>query len=1078
MFEKSDYGAAVLDEQQITGFNKLPYHAPAIPFAANDTDFDYKGSPYYKNISGIWRFRYFQSVADIPDDYHSDHSDDMDSLPVPGNWQLHGYGKPAYINTRYTFEPDRARLTPPFIPPESNSAGFYKTDFTLPDSFDGRQTILCFGGFSSSVTVWINGKKIGYSTNGRSPSEFNITRFLRQGKNEMAVCVTEFNAGSFLECQDMWRMSGIIRDVYLYSVPDIQLYDYYAFTDFDNDRVVLQIESKVLNHTEKLQSPCFVRADVYTPEGEICHVQEGYTGNISSRWQEVSCVREPQAVNGLAVATAYLSIPIDNPRLWSDEKPNLYTVVLSLCQNDEITQIIKFRHGFRKVEIKDGQLFLNDVSIKLKGVNHHEIHPDTGLVVSKQDMINDIILMKQNNINAVRCAHYPHDREWYELCDQYGLLVMDEANNESHGYSYRMNLLPGNDPRWLVPFLDRIAAMVQCGKSHPSVIMWSMGNEIGFGENVAIAAAYCRAYDPTRYVHKRQMNIIADMDSETYPSPENMIERAKRNPNRAFIPNEYAHAMGNAMGNLKEYWDAIHGYKNLIGGFIWEWCDHGIASKDEQGCPIYAYGGDFGERFHDGNFCHDGVVTSDRRATPKLAEVKKVHEFVRFTAVNLKDGIVKISNMYYFTDLSEFFLRYEVMQDGQPVLCGSHNNLTAGAGECQEIRLEIADIEPIAGAEYILSLSLHHKNETAFCGRGHEVAFGQFALRHLYRDPPYTAPEFGVETDEDDSSITVLAKQMSIRFDKSDGAVLSFRMNDSELFCDDGFRLSIFRAPTDNDIRGGYMLGGNSWITQGFGRLRITSGSADIAEVCDKYAIIKTSRRYNGDGCSFDHECIFTVFGDGHILIRNKVVPGTDLMLPRVGVVITMPNEFAEYMWYGKGPLETYPDRNASGRYGRYTCDVCDYEYYEKPQECGNNQDTRIMAVSAADRSLVMTAHSRLSASVHRYTAEQMASARHLCELVPDGRVYWYIDAGQSGLGNKSCGPDIMPKYRLMPQEYNFSFTLRPYDQIPNQLPHYQYPESLLPAEKAAESNHNDTEQAYADPSDPQERTKAGFVNP
>ena len=633
-YPKSAWGKRITDEEGITGLNKLPYHTESVPYMglSEAMECDFAKSSYYHSLSGVWRFYYAKSLLDIPDGFENKSGEGWDEIPVPSCWQMHGYGNPKYINVGYAFLKKGDTGTPPFTA-EENAAGIYKRTFTVPSSFSGKRVILRIGAVTSSAKVFVNGREVGYSTNSKTAAEFDITDFVRyEGENDLSIIVTEFCAGSWLEDQDMFRMNGITRDVAIYAVCGVHLFDFYAYSEFQDGfaKADLIVEAKVMNMTDKLTPPARVSLKIIAPDGsELDAADSAENGNLSYRFEEKVPFAQPKDIRGGTIATVYLKASLNKPLLWSAEKPNLYTVILTLHgEGGDESELHAFKHGFRKIEERAAELLINGTSVKLKGVNRHETHPKNGYIVSREDMERDIILMKRNNINALRASHYPCDPYLYSLCDKYGLYVMDEANMESHGISYRRNILPGNDHRWLNAVMDRVGAMVHSNKNHPSVIIWSMGNEIGFGETIAIAAAFCRAYDKTRLIHKRQMNSIADMDSETYPSSDNMIEHARQHPDRMFITNEYAHAMGNACGSLREYWDAIYSNKQLCGGFIWEWCDHSIIKKRDDGSEYYAYGGDFGEEKHDGNFCCDGLITPDRRETAKLCEVKKVHEFI------------------------------------------------------------------------------------------------------------------------------------------------------------------------------------------------------------------------------------------------------------------------------------------------------------------------------------------------------------------------------------------------------------------------------------------------------------------
>lgn len=1091
MFEKSDYGQSLLDDPQIVSLHKLPYHVPCIPFESEDQalqklrNFD-SSSPYEVLLNGTWNFYYCPSIHDIPDNFYDPAFDisDWNQIPVPSNWQMEGYDIPKYINTRYSFEPDRDKLTPPFIPDEKNPAGLYRCSFTLPESFQGRQTIIKFLGVESALTVYINGKLAGYSANGKSPAEFNITPFLSAGENILAVCVTQYSASAFLECQDMWRLSGIIRDVSLYSVPEQQLFDYFLYCDWDNTctDTTLQIEAKILNHTKELAGPFYVEASIYDPKGQKIPLENsiGGTGNISSRWKEFTFLRSALPVNGYSMATAYLSLKIPSPIKWTCETPYLYTILLKLMnQNGETIEICGLQYGFRKVERKGCELLVNGKSIKLKGVNRHEFSPNKGRVITEQEMIQDILMMKQNNINAVRCSHYPNSPLWYDLCDRYGLFVMDEANIETHGISYRLNILPGNDPRWLTAVLDRISGMVQCNKNHPSIIIWSLGNELGFGENVALAAAYCRTYDPTRLIHKRQMNIIADMDSETYPSPQNMIDRAARNPERPFVTNEYAHAMGNAMGSLKEYWEAIDSHKQLIGGFVWEWCDHGIARTGNTGNPGFAYGGDFGEDFHDGNFCMDGIVTPDRKFTPKLAELKKVHEFIKFD--RLENNGIRITNSYYFTDFSAFLLKWRLLSNGKITAEGMLEPISIAPGHSKILHIPYPSINENPGTEQILELSCTTKSSNNWCSSGHETAFAQFCLSSPAKI--YQIPKDTIQVIQEEHHVQIQCGNTKITFSRNSGFISSYTFNNTPLIEPDGLQLNIWRAPTDNDLRSFYYLGEYNWVSCGLSNLKPIFKNISISTQANNYVILQTQHDYQGNQCGFQCQMDYIIYSDGRILINTHVTPYGNLpVLPRMGVMLTMPEGLENVTWYGKGPLESYPDRQSGAKIGLYhtTVTECLNRGYIRPQENGNHQDTRYMAITDENAGLVIAAPhgigETLSMSALHFTPQQLCATAHIDELSPDSKVYFYADVMQTGLGNRSCGPEVLEQYRVEPIPCAFSFVLIPIKpEQADTIALSSYPQPVQPVYQPPVKEQAIEEPAYRDPSDPDIRKKVGL---
>ena len=1096
-FPLADHGMRLLDDPQITGLNRLPHHAPSVMYAtdAEAMGCDPQASSYYHSLSGVWKFKYCNTIFDIPAGFEKAPADGWDELPVPSNWQLHGYGRPKYINTRYTFERSGEKLTPPFIDPAKNAAGLYKTRFSVPENFAGKRVILHFGAVGAAARVFVNGKAVGYSTNSKSPAEFDVTDFVSfTEENDLSVIVTEFCAGSWLECQDMWRLSGITRDVAIYAAQPLHLFDFYGYTQFGEtpEETALCVEAKVMNMTRELAHPCTVSLRLFDPTGREltpaggCRAQNG---SLSHRFEEIVPYPQSAEIQGCTTVTAYLRLPVPSPQLWSAETPNLYTVLLTL--EDEEGHVLErhsFRHGFRRVEVKDAQLWVNGVSVKLKGVNRHEFNCRTGQVVSREDMLQDVLLMKRNNINAVRASHYPDDPYWYDLCDRYGLYVMDEANVETHGISYRKNILPGNDMRWLPAMLDRVGAMVQCDKNHPSVIIWSLGNELGFGETVAVAAGYCRACDPTRPLHKRQMNSVADMDSETYPSPENMVEHAQQHPERMFVTNEYGHAMGNACGSLQDYWDAIYSHKQLAGGFVWEWCDHGILQHDEKGRPYFAYGGDFGEEFHDGNFCIDGLVTADRRETPKLAELKAVHAFIRCDFAPA-EGRLTVHNGYGFTDLSGMDVHYAVLRDGETVYASTQPCPAILPGESGEMVLPYPQTALHREGEYHLRVRFCRREKTPYAPAGHEEAVWSFSLQQvpaaLWEGENLPA----LETQETDTLLTVKNEHITAVFDKTAGTLAMLTIHG--VTARDVNAPAVYRAMTDNDLRSVQMsaffrqkgLPGADTEHEDW----VSAGLKDMAFACTGFSWRREGRAVRvetqrtgtgGQGCGFVYRTVYTLPGDGRVICDNRVTPfGPLSVLPRLGAQLTLPGAYSHMRWFGLGPWETYPDRRACGQPGMYTesCGDC-LSFYAMPQECGSREDCRYMSLTdEKGDGLLVFGEVPYAMSALPFTAQELDDKKHTNETLARDKVVMSVDYAQNGLGNRSCGPEVLPAYRLQPREARFVYTVQGTTGGKRNF-RVKYSEALVPPLQAAQKNVvTETAEVYRDPSDADVRESAGF---
>ena len=1089
IYPKSEYGKRLIDEEQIVGLNKLPYHTPSVPFADEEEakECDFTRSSYYESLSGVWKFKYYPSFLDAPEGFEKDNAAGWDEIPVPSCWQLHGYGAPKYINVGYAFLERTDEQKPPFTPEERNAAGIYKRAFSVPERFFGKRVILRIGAVSSSASVFINGVFVGYTTNSKTAAEFDITAFVKtDGENDLTVFVTEFSAGSWLEDQDMFRLSGITRDVSIYAVTDAHLFDFYAYSELDGDfsSGALVLESKVINLSDKAYRGLKVGMRVYSPSGEELTAGEvvGEIGNLSYRFEEKVPFRTSPDLKVGTTATAYLKCEVEKPLLWSAEKPNLYTVLIFLYAPDgSLLEIQSFKHGFRRVEDKDGKLLVNGRAVKLKGVNRHETHPENGYVVTREDMERDIVMMKRNNVNALRASHYPCDPYLYDLCDKYGLYVMDEANMESHGISYRKNILPGNDHRWLNAVMDRVGAMVHSDKNHPSVIVWSLGNEIGFGETVAIASAFCKAYDPTRLVHKRQMNSIADMDSETYPTVDHMIEHGESGKKRIFVTNEYAHAMGNACGSLSDYWDAIYKYDNLGGGFVWEWCDHALVKTTEDGKRYYAYGGDFGETKHDGNFCCDGLVTPDRRETPKLSELKKVHEFIVCKSFDVQNAKLCIHNRHFHSDLSDFYIHYSVLSDGNTVF---ENNIDCPAvlpSEDAFVTLELRDYAAVEGECY-LDVSFRYKNDTLFCSAGYEAAFAQFKLKE--KNPPAlldTAAQSGLNVDEEDGTITVSGSDFSIVFSKSSGEISANFANTALSHIN---RPSFYRALTDNDVRKLFFDKNDrsltaNWETAGLSDIEITPTEIILEDSTENYARVRILYDCKGKNeCGFKVESKVSVFGDGRVLFDNSVTPyGNMPVLLRIGSESILPPEYENITWYGLGPCETYPDRRAAGRIGAYTEKVGDaLENYVMPQECGAKMDVAYMTLTnSSGEGFAFFGEKPYTMSALPFEPRELDLMKHSVDTEAREKVVFTLDYAQNGLGNRSCGPDALPQYRLMPEAVRYAYTVKKISAGESFI--LGYPESVISKIESAESVSllDIPKEEYRDPSDEDVRRKAGF---
>jgi beta-galactosidase/beta-glucuronidase len=826
----------------VAGRNKEAPHATLVPFAdvesvlaaLDDDVMDWERSPFMRRLDGEWRFHWSPNPSVSPPDFYCQEYNDSawDMIPVPSNWQMLGedfargkpkYDVPIYTNITYPFSIENL----PAVPEDDNPTGCFRRTFVLPDGWDGRQIFLHFEGVDSACTVWLNGQMVGYSEESRLPAEFNVTPYVCAGENLLAVQVLRWSDGSYLEDQDMWRMSGIYRSVWLWSAPSVHLRDFWVRPEVSADYVgaTLHVRANVRAYNASALD-YRVTVQLFDQHGEAVF-NEPF-------WQDVDLAQGHET-------TVSLSHWLANPQLWSDERPTLYHAVLSLVDNaGEIVEAIGCRVGFRRIELKEGLIHLNGKRILLKGVNRHEHDPVKGHVVSTEAMIDDIVMMKRHNINAVRTAHYPNDRRWYELCDLYGLLLYDEANLETHGV---WDLL-AKDPLWESAFMDRAVRMVERDKNHPSILVWSLGNESGYGRNHDAMANWIRSRDPSRLIHYHpaEDSPIVDILGPMYPSVARIIEMAsERKETRPIVMCEYAHSMGNSTGNLQEYWDAIAAYPRLQGGFIWDWIDQGVRQVAEDGTTYYAYGGDFGDQPNDGNFCGNGLVGSDRVPHPALFEYKKVLEPVVFTQAEPgTPGLITVENRFHTLDLSTVEIRWEVREIG-PVATsngvasdtvvqqGVVPHLSTPAGHSTVVRLPLNGFSRRPGAEYWLMVRASLVEVTRWAEAGHEVAWAQFALPNT---TPLPAPEVGgtISFAQTASALTLRQNGLEMQVDRESGRILSI-VREGQKLIEQGPALQIWRAPTDNDANTwGDQRAAMQWRALGLDRLEDVVDGVDVVE--------------------------------------------------------------------------------------------------------------------------------------------------------------------------------------------------------------------------------------------------------
>lgn len=1009
------------------GINKEPAHASVIPYpdirsAVADSG-QVPHSPYYESLDGQWKFKWSQNPQSRPKEFYKSNYDvsGWDDITVPSPWQMQGYGKPIYLNSRYPVESIMGGLFPPRAPKKRNPVGSYRRTFTVPNHWDGRQVLVHFGAVKSAFYIWVNGQKVGYSEGSMTPAEFNITPYLKKGKNSLSVEVYRWSDGSWLEDQDMWRFSGIFRSVYLYSKPEEYLQDIFVHAGLDDhyENGKLRVTAKVRNNTAERLSRGTVEAYLFDESAK----QVG-DGPIAVHKTQAAMPAGTQAV-------ADLRATVDHPQKWTAETPNLYTVVVVLKDSDGKTlDIVRSTAGFREIEIRDRMFLVNGHPVKLKGTNIHDHDPQTGRTVDYQTMVKDVKLMKQHNLNAVRMSHYPHDPRYYDLFDKYGLYIIDEANVETHGISFSDNLLPGSDPLWTDAVVDRARSMVQRDKNHPSIVIWSLGNEAGWGDNFKQMASYIRTADPSRPIHYQHMNSIADMMSYMYPSIGG-LKQILNNPNidKPVILCEFAHSMGNSTGNFDEYMDLMEHNRNLIGTFIWDWVDQGLRKKDDRGKWFWAYGGDYGDDPNAGNFNINGVVFPDRKPQPALAKVKYSYQYVRFGAIDLKKGQIWIRNDYDFINLNRFNLEWSLNEDGKTIQSGTVSNLDVAPDRFKRLDLPIKTPDLQAGREYWLNVSLHQKKGNRWADKGFKIAWQQMKMPYAVGGTPRMAKEMPtLKVDQTGGSIIVSNSTFKAVISRKTGALEQYQYQGKALISSP-LVPNFWRATTDND-RAGWKDQLNPWKEASENR-KVTNVSVNDTGG-QRVEITVNGSLPVGQST---YQTTYTLLGTGVVQVDQKVSPiGNDIppVLPKVGMEMRIPKQYKTMTWYGRGPQENYWDRKKGITVGRYSGLIdslwTDYVY---PQENGNRSDVRWVAFTdQSGNGLMAVASAKLSVSAWPYSLADLQQATHTDELPRRDYYTVNLDYKQQGVGGTdtwSQNARALPQYRLpTSKSYHYSYYLRP----------------------------------------------------
>ncbi|GAB4573858.1 MAG: beta-galactosidase LacZ [Anaerolineae bacterium] len=1026
------------ENPRVFAINRLPAHSAGIPFPDESSARDHvrvhdrDRSPYFQSLNGRWQFALVSNPLAAPQDFCQPAypAADWDAITVPGNWTTQGYDKPIYTNVKMPIPPD-----PPHVPAEDNPTGLYRTRFQVPADWAGRKVILAFDGVESAFYVWVNGQQVGYSQDSRLPAEFNITPFLQPGENTLAVMVIRWSDASYLEDQDHWWMAGIYRDVYLYSVPEVHIGDVFARADLTDDfqRGTLHARVRVTSASGTAPDGWRVSARLYAPDGTPVFDAP---------------VESPVVIRDTEIVRADLEAHVEAPRLWTAETPHLYTLVVALHTPDgETVDFRATRIGFRRIEIRGRELLVNGQPVLFYGVNRHDHHDRTGKTLTLEDMLADIRLMKQFNFNAVRTSHYPNDARWYDLCDEYGLYVIDETNVETHALYDRL----AHEPDWLPAFVERAVRMIERDKNHPAIILWSLGNESGYGPAHDAMAGWIRGYDPSRPIHYEGAiapdwhagHLASDLVCPMYPSIEQIVAYA-RDPrgDRPLIMCEYAHSMGNSTGNLKEYWDVIEAHHGLQGGFIWDWIDQGLLKTDENGTPYWGYGGDFGDTINDVNFCINGLVWPDRTPHPAMWECKKLFQPVRVEAVDLAAGRIRITNRRYFAGLDDLHGTWEVMADGEVLAQGTLPPLAIAAQSSQEVTLDYGTLALKPGAEAFLTVRFAQVEATPWAAAEHEVAWEQFALPIAAPEVPTLAlenlPE--LEVDESDVAYTLSNANFRLVFDRQAGRIASLESHGTSLLAS-GPVLNLWRAATDND---GFKFDPEAaaqpgqppkllklWLEAGLNRLETRMSDCTLSRLSPTAAAITVHATHAAPGnpLNFTTTTRYTIFSSGDVAVESRVhVPLQAPPLPRLGLTMQVPGGFEQFAWFGRGPQESYIDRKAGVAVGLYAGTVDEqYVPYILPQENGNKTDVRWLALRREDGAgLLVSADPLMEASAHHFTAHDLYAAFHTNELPRREEITLNVDRMQCGLGGASCGPGTLPEYLIMPGEYTFAVRLRP----------------------------------------------------
>lgn len=1053
-----------IENEQMIGENKLEAHSSFTSFTSEKNALS-NNAQFYKSLDGIWKFKWVRSPKERPSTFMDpfENVENWNDIEVPSNWEVEGFGIPIYVNHQYEFADYKAPVAndiefvdkrypknPGDVPNQYNPIGSYRRDFNINANWDGKEIFLHIGAMKSGGFVWINGEYVGYSQGSKLPAEFNVTAHAKTGKNTIAIQIFRWTDGSFLECQDFWRISGIERSIHIYAQPKVRIQDFEIVSTLNKayEDGLFDISIELKNHLQKSKN-IQLSYKIYDNKNNV----------IVSNSKKLK-------ITSNSKSTVNFSAPIKNVLQWSAEHPNLYTLVLELKnKKKKVLEVTSTKIGFRSVEIKNGLLLVNGQRITLKGVNTQESDPETGHVMSEEMILKDINLWKKNNINAVRLSHYPRGRRFYELCDIYGIYVVDEANIESHGMYYGKYSL-AKKPNWEKSHVDRMVRMVERDKNHPSVIIWSMGNEAGNGVNFFKGYDAIKANDktkrPVQYErpYKGYDGSLYDMDSNTdiivpqYPSPARFEEIGNSKTDRPFIPSEYAHAMGNSTGNFQDYWDIIEQYDNLQGGFIWDWVDQSIWKTNEKGEKYYAYGGDYGTNMPtDNTFLNNGIVFPDRTPQPALYEVKKAHEYINFKekGINRHDELrVLVENLYDFTNLEKFNISAKIKADGEILKTINFENISVETHTGKLIRVKLNEINYKNNTEYFVELSATTKEAWGILLKGFEVAHEQISLKNKFKEVPTQIIFNSKLTVENlNQKVVISNNKLNIIFDKKEGCISSYVFEGSELLNDHkGPKPNFWRPVTDNDLGNKMGIKNIEWK-----KASVLSKVTSLNYSTGKNGHINLNVTYTLPGVETIFTSIYTIHENGVIHITNTLEKTTyNGDLPRLGMRMQLSKNYNNMMYYGRGPWENYQDRNASAFLDIYSSKVKDqYVPYIRPQENGYKTNVRWAAFSdSTNNGLLLVADDMekglgvsalhmpnedfdvtegLVYNTEIKGASQINKSKHTIDIKEKELVQLNIDLEQRGVGgDDSWGALPQKKYRINGKVKNsYSFFLIPF---------------------------------------------------